>query len=106
MVPYTGGKPARGYSCVNPSQIAARREPELPLIRDVVALRSEHEFMYAIAELYRLKHVMFHGLYRSVVGSSRNIKPEIPEEVCVCRGPRVLVVLPIEKTVVVFTAAG
>src|SRR6266850_2869905 len=106
VVPPTGGKPARRDATVNPGKIASLREPELPLIRDVVALRSEHEFMDAIAELYRLKHVMLHGLYRGVAGGGRNIQPEIPKKICVPRISGILAVLPIEKTVVVFTATG
>ncbi len=50
---------------------------------------------------------MFHGLDRGTVGGGRNIKPEIPKKICVPGvAGGILAVLPIEKTVVVFTAAG
>ena len=49
---------------------------------------------------------MFQGLYAGAVGGGGNIEPEIPQEVGVSLGSGVLVVLPVEKTVVVFTAAS
>src|SRR5204863_2246934 len=107
MVPRAGRESARRESGVNPSQISPCREPELPLVRNVVALGAEHEFMHAIAELHCLEHVVLHGLYVAALGSRRNVEPEIPEEICVPRIPSgILAELTVEETVVVFAAAG
>src|SRR5256885_8089404 len=59
MVPRTRRRRTGRDSRVHPGEIIPLRQPDLPLIRLVVALRAEHEFMHAIAERYSLEQVMF-----------------------------------------------
>lgn len=107
MMPDSSRKLARRQTGIYPRQAPIVWQPELPLIGGIVALRSEHELMHAVAQLHRLKKIVFQRLDTSILSGRRDVEPEVPKKVGVTRvGIWVSRILVIEQAVIVLALAA